>query len=47
MDLPPGYEAMMLTTYEIIKMKNHNSKFIGDAFRNGIVVRDDYNLFFK
>jgi predicted nucleotidyltransferase len=39
MHLHPGYEAIMLTTDEIIKMKNRNSRFTGDAFRDGIVIR--------
>jgi len=37
----------MLKTDEIVKMKNSYSKFIGDAFREKIVARIDYNLFFK
>ena len=39
MDLPLGYEAIMLTRDEIIKMKNRNSRFTGDAFRDGMMVR--------
>ncbi len=44
-DIPPGYEGIMLTPEEIIKMKNHNSRFISEAFREGLVIRDDYSLF--
>ena len=39
MDLPLGYEAIMLKRDEIIKMKNRNSRFTGDAFRDGMIVR--------
>jgi hypothetical protein len=39
MDLPLGYEAIMFTGDEIIKMKFRNSRFTGDAFRDGMIVR--------
>ncbi|KAA8922165.1 nucleotidyltransferase domain-containing protein [Thermoplasma sp.] len=46
-DLPPGYEAIMLTPEEVSKMQKTHSKFIEDAMRDGVIIRDDYGLFSK
>lgn len=44
-DFPPGYETILLTIDEVNKLKSKNSKFIKDAFNDGINLRDDYLLF--
>ncbi len=43
-DLPPGYEAVLLTAEEMEKMKAKNNKFITEALKDGIVLRDDFHL---
>ena len=44
-DFPPGYETIMLTPEEINKMKMKNDKFITDALKDDVVLRDDLRLF--
>ena len=44
-DFPPGYATIFLTMDEVNKLKSKNSKFIKDAFNDGIILRDDYLLF--
>jgi hypothetical protein len=44
-DFPPGYETIPLTPDEVSKMKVKNDKFIVDTLRDGVVLRDDLNLF--
>ena len=44
-DFPPGYETIMLTPEEINKMKSKNDKFITDALKDGVVLRDDFSIF--
>ncbi len=43
-DFPSGYEVIPLTLNEAIKMKNKNSKFINDSLKDGLILRDDYNI---
>ncbi len=45
LDLPPGYEAIMLAPEEVSKMQRTHSKFIADALRKGVVIRYDFGLF--
>ncbi|MGP6207637.1 nucleotidyltransferase domain-containing protein [Cuniculiplasma sp. SKW3] len=45
MDFPPGYEIIMLTPDEINRMKSKNDKFILDAFRDGVCLKDDLGIF--
>ena len=35
----------MLTPEEISKMKSKNDRFITDAFKDGVVLRDDLRIF--
>ena len=42
-DFPAGYETILLTPNEINKLKDKNTKFITDAFKDGIILRDDFN----
>lgn len=42
-DFPPGYETIMLTPEEINKMKN--DKFITDALKDGVTLRDNLRIF--
>ena len=44
-DFPPGYETILLTPEEVNRMKVKNDKFIMDALKDGVVLRDDLNLF--
>ena len=44
-DFPPGYETILLTMDEVNNMMRKNSKFIKDAYNDGIILRDDYLLF--
>ena len=44
-DFPPGYETIMLTPEEINKMKMKNDKFITDALKDGVTLRDDLRIF--
>ena len=44
-DFPPGYETIMLTPEEISKMKMKNDKFITDALKDGVILRDDLGIF--
>ena len=43
-DFPPGYETIMLTPEEINKMKMKNDKFITDALKDGVTLRDDFSI---
>lgn len=44
-DFPPGYDAIMITPGEVDKMKSRNDKFIIDALKEGVVLRDDLKIF--
>ncbi|WP_337860610.1 nucleotidyltransferase domain-containing protein [Ferroplasma sp.] len=44
LDFPAGYEVIPLTLNEVIKMKNKNNKLIADAFNEGVLLRDDFNI---
>lgn len=44
-DFPPGYEPIMLTPGEVEKMKSRNDKFIKDALRDSVVLRNDLRIF--
>ena len=44
-DFPPGYEAITLTPEEINKMKMNNDRFITDALKDGVILRDDLGIF--
>jgi predicted nucleotidyltransferase len=44
-DFPPGYETIMLTPEEINKMKMKNDRFITDALKDGVILRDDLGIF--
>ena len=44
-DFPPGYETIMLTPEEINKMKMKNDRFITDAVKDGVVLKDDLGIF--
>ena len=43
-DLPAGYEAILLTPEELISRKEKNDKFIKESFQQGFPVRDDFGL---
>ncbi len=43
-DFPPGYETILLTPGEVEIMKNKKNKFILDAFKEGIVLRNDLHI---
>lgn len=43
-DFPPGYEVILLTTGEVKKMKERNNKFITDALKDGVFLRDDFHF---
>ena len=43
-DFPPGYETILLTPDEVRRMAGKNNKFINDAFSQGIVLRDDFEI---
>lgn len=43
-DFPPGYEIIPLNVREVEKMCSKGSKFIQDAFREGVVLRDDLGI---
>ena len=44
-DFPSGYEIIMLTPEEINKMKMKSDKFITDALKDGVILRDDSGIF--
>ena len=44
LDFPPGYEVIPLTLNEIMQMKKKNNKLISDAFKYGVLLRDDFNI---
>ena len=43
-DLPAGYEAILLTPDELISRRGKNDSFIEEALQQGIIVRDDFGL---
>ncbi len=43
-DFPAGYEVIPLTLDEVVKMKSKKSKFINDSLKDGLILRDDYNI---
>lgn len=43
-DLPAGFEAILLTPEEFNIRKGKNEGFIKEALQHGIVVRDDFGL---
>ena len=43
-DFPPGYEIIPLNMEELNKKIAKNDKFIIDSFRDGVVLRDDFNI---
>ncbi len=43
-DFPSGYETILLTPGEVEIMKNKKNKFILDAFKEGIILRNDLHV---
>lgn len=43
-DLPAGYEAILLAPEEFNNRKGKNDGFIKEVLQHGIVVRDDFGL---
>ncbi len=43
-DFPPGYEIIPLNMEELNKKLIKKDKFIIDSFRDGIILRDDFNI---
>ena len=43
-NLPPGYEAILLTPDEVAKKRKKNDRFISESFENGVILRDDLHL---
>ncbi len=43
-NLPPGYEAILLTPDELLRKRNKKDRFIKEAFEKGVLMRDDLHL---
>ena len=43
-DFPPGFEVILLTPQEFIKMKSKNIKLVKDAYNEGVILRDDFQI---
>jgi hypothetical protein len=43
-NLPAGYEAILLTPDELVRKRNKNDRFINESLENGVLVRDDLHL---
>ena len=44
LNLPPGYEAILLTADEVAKKRKKNDRFIVESFESGVIIRDDLHL---
>jgi predicted nucleotidyltransferase len=43
-NLPPGYEAILLTPDKVAKRMKMNERFISDSFENGVIIKDHLHL---